>query len=209
MAPKCNLEFDPCKIAFEAVRLKISTEILEQNMMIPLSLLKDVYIRELNHNGVNSAQYRSEKLKRRIENEFGESVGFYFPPNRTGYLSYKADKSQFLDMLDKVRDDFVQSEENTETEGYSSTEDNLCSSPHKQEISYLDILHCALFIRKLVKSLTNRIPWPPQICNLLPERSEEIIPDCLYNLLLWIIEGYETDNEDIVPLNKKTESTIS
>ncbi len=86
--------------------------------MIPLSLLKNIYIRELNYNGVNSAQYQSEKLKCCIENEFGESVGFYFPPDRTGYLSYKADKSQFLDILDKICDDFVQSEESTETEGY-------------------------------------------------------------------------------------------
>ena len=102
-------------------------------------------------------------------------------------------------MLDKIHN--VVPEESTETEGDSSTECNKNSSP--QEVSYLDVLHRALFFRKLVRSVANRISWPPQMCNLVPDRSEEIIPDGLYNLLLWMIEGYDSDNEDPVPLDVK------
>ena len=39
--------------------------------------------------------------------------------------------------------------------------------------------------------------------NLLPDRSKEIIPDDLYNLLLWMIEGYDSDNKDPVPVDVK------
>ena len=166
---------------------------------MPLSLLRDLFINELKNNGVRNTEYRSEKLKHCIENEFGELIGFYNPPDRTGYLLYKADKSQLVDMLDKIHN--VVPEESTETEGDSSTECNKNSSP--QEVSYLDVLHCALFFRKLVRSVANRISWPPQMCNLVPDRSEEIMPDGLYNLLLWMIEGYDSNNEDPVPLDVK------
>ena len=47
------------------------------------------------------------------------------------------------------------------------------------------------------------------MCNLLPDRSEEIIPDGLYNLLLWMIEGYDSDNEDPVPLDVKQKAQSS
>jgi len=199
--PKYNLEFAPYKIAFEAVNSKINVEILENKAILPLSLLKNVYIQQLNHNGVKITKYRSEKLKHRITKRFGSSIGFYLPPDRSGYLLYKADKSHFLDMLDKACDDVMQLEGSTDTEECSSSEVNQYSYP--QETSYLDILHCALFVRKSLKSLVNKIPWPPHISNLLPEKSEEIIPTCLYNLLLWIIEGYDSDNEISIPLEKK------
>ena len=70
-------------------------------------------------------------MKHRIENEFGE-LGFYNPPDKTGYLLYKADKSQLVDMSDKIHN--VVPEESTETEGDSSTECNKNSSP--QEVSF-------------------------------------------------------------------------
>ena len=44
------------------------------------------------------------------------------------------------------------------------------------------------------------------MCNLLCDRSEEIIPPGgLYNLLLWMIEEYDSDNEDpiAIPLDAK------
>ena len=129
---------------------------------MPLSLLRDLFIKELKNNGVRNTEYRSEKLKHCIENEFGELIGFYNPPDRTGYLLCKADKSQLVDMLDKIHN--VVPEESTDTEGDSSTECNKNSSP--QEVSYLNVLHCALFFCKLVRSAANRISWPPQMCKL-------------------------------------------
>ena len=64
-------------------------------------------------------------------------------------------------------------------------------------------LLCFIFC-KLVMSVATRISWPlPQMCTLLHDRSEEIIPDGLYNLLLWTIDGYDLDNEDPVPLHVK------
>jgi len=42
----------------------------------------------------------------------------------------------------------------------------------------------------------------------LPEKSEEIIPTCLYNLLLWIIEGYDSDNEISIPLEKSRKHNL-
>ena len=111
--PKHIVEFGPYNLAFTAVRSKIKIEILQNNVIMPLSLLRDLFIKELKNNGVRNTECRLEKLKHRIENEFGELIGFYNPPDRTGYLLYKADKSQLVDMLDKIHN--VVPEESTET----------------------------------------------------------------------------------------------
>ena len=53
---------------------------------MPLSLLKDIFNKELKNNRVRNTEYQSEKLKHHIENEFGGLIGFYNPPDRTGNL---------------------------------------------------------------------------------------------------------------------------
>ena len=46
--------------------------------------------------------------------------------------------------------------------------------------------------------LHNEIPWPAQISSLDSEKAENIIPECLYNLLVWITSEFkESDNVDL------------
>ena len=79
ITPRIASEFDPCKISFDCIREKVHTYVIYNKTILPLSLLKSIYIQELNRNGVTISHYRTEKLKHRIEKEFGNAVGFYLP----------------------------------------------------------------------------------------------------------------------------------
>ena len=133
--PKHIVEFGPYELAFKDVWSKIKIELLQNNVIMPLSLLKDLFIK---NNGVRN-RISIRKVETLHWNEFGEPIGFYNPPDV--FYTKLIDKSQLVDMLDKIHN--VVPEESTETEGDFSIEYNKNNSP--QEVSYLDVLHCALF----------------------------------------------------------------
>ena len=87
-------EFNPYNMSFDCIREKVQTYVINNKTVLPLSLLKSVYIQELNRNGVTISKYRTEKLKHRIESEFGNAIGFYMPTDRSGYLLYNTNESQ-------------------------------------------------------------------------------------------------------------------
>ena len=72
----------------------------------------------------------------------------------------------------------------------------------------LDLLHSALSAWRSIKSLNNEIPWPGDTSSLEPEKAESVIPACLYNLLLWIIDGYQDSSDVNLEIKQPTENSI-
>ena len=149
-------------------------------------MLKTIYIQEHGHNGVTVSHYRTGKHY--IEVEFGNKVGFYVPANRSVQCWWFTTVWNFI--LEVAQDEVLQPDESTGADENNELDDDL-----SRNSCQLDLLHCTLSVRRSIKMLHNEIPWPAQISSFDPEN---IIPECLYNLLVWIISGFkESDNVDL------------
>ena len=144
---KIASEFDPYKISFDCIREKVHTHVISNKTVLPLSLLKSIYIKELNHNGVMISQYRTEKFKNRLESEFGNAIGFYMPTDRSGYFLYNTIESQLLEILEIAQDNMVPPSQSTDHEDMIESEDAAVDTHlHKKS------LPSALSVRRSIKS---------------------------------------------------------
>jgi len=149
ISPHFTSKFDPYKMAFNQICVKVCTYVINNKTILSLSLLKGIYIQELSHNGVTVLHYCAEKLKHHIETELGNKVGFYIPEDTSctillnhnclkfrnnswwGFTTIGVDDNDELDVID---DDLSK------------------NSPQ------LDLLHCALSVHRSIKILCNEIP---------------------------------------------------
>lgn len=90
--------------AFTAVLDFIQESVIGQKKVVLLASLRLIYIQELERNGCPNAEYRSEKLKARIENhDIHEQIAFAkVNPGDKGCITYNLVYSASISVADAV-----------------------------------------------------------------------------------------------------------
>jgi hypothetical protein len=160
--------------AFTAVLDYIKDIVIEQKEVVQLASLRSLYVHELELNGFPNPDYRSERLKARLENdEIHESIAFAkVDPGDKGFISYNLVYSASISIADAV------------TYAYK------LGSKDK----YGDV---ALLLHSTIQRAFNEsksLPWPPTADDLEVKSSDELLPPDLMKFLNFVIAG-DTDME--------------
>ena len=137
-----------------------------QNKVVQLASLRLLYIRELERNGFANLEYRSEKLKSRLENHvIHEWIAFAkVNPGDKGCITYNLVYSAGTSVADAVA--------------------YMLGSKDKYEDVAL-LLHSV--IREFKESKSH--PWPPSADDLEVKSSDELLPPDLVKFLNYVISG--------------------
>jgi hypothetical protein len=155
--------------AFTAVLDFIQDRVIGQKEVVQLALLRLLYIQELERNGFPNPEYRSEKLKVRLENhDIHEWIAFAkVNPGDKGCITYNLVYSVSISVADAV--------------AYAYK----LGSKDKYE-------DMALLLRRIIQQAFNEsksLPWPPTADDLEIKSSYELLPSDLVKFLNFIISG--------------------
>lgn len=155
--------------AFTAVLDFIQDQVIEQKEVVQLASLRLHYVQELERNGFPNPEYRSEKLKTRLENhDIHEWIAFAkINPGDKGCITYNLVYSASISVADAV------------TYAYK------LGSKDKYE----DV---ALLLRRIIQQAFNEsksLPWPPTADDLEVKSSDELLPPDLLKFLNFVISG--------------------
>lgn len=155
--------------AFTAVLDFIQDLVIRQNKVVQLVSLRLLYIQELERNGFPNPEYRSEKLKAKLQNhDIHEWITFAkVNPGDKGCITYNLVYSASISVTDAV------------TYAY------MLGSKDKYE----DV---ALLLRGIIQQTFNEsksLPWPPTADDLEVSSSDELLPLDLMKFLNLIISG--------------------
>ena len=145
----------------------------------------------LSHRGVNNPEYRSEKLKSRLQRSFGEKVSFWYPRYRSEA------ELVFYDEIPKGQ--VVECRYN------QSFEEETCHVEEDKEAGN-HIYHCTKIVRAALLNDDVGMPWPPSAIAL--KEVNFALPPVVYNLLGWILtedkENQPKENHKNVTVNDLT-----
>ena len=156
-------------MAFTVVLDFIQDRVIGHNDIVRLPSLRLLYMQELERNGFPSPDYRSEKLKARLENHaIHELIAFAkVNPGDKGCITYNLVYSASISVADAV------------TYAYKlGTKDK-----------YEDL---ALLLRGIIKQAFNEsksLPWPPIPEDLEIKSSDELLPSDLVRFLNFLVRG--------------------
>ena len=156
-------------MAFTVVLDFIQDRVIGHNEIVQLASLRLLYMQELERNGFPSPDYRSEKLKARLENHaIHELIAFdKVNPGDKGCITYNLVYSASISVADAV------------TYAYKlGTKDK-----------YEDL---ALLLRGIIKQAFNEsksLPWPPTPEDLEIKSSDELLPSDLVRFLNFLVRG--------------------
>lgn len=155
--------------AFTAVLDYIQDCIIGQKKVVLLTSLRLLYIQELQKNGFANPEYRSEKLKARLENhDIHKLIAFAkVNPGDKGCITYNLVYSTSISVADAV--------------AYAS---KLGSKDKYEDV--------ALLLRSLIQRAfkeSEPLPWPPSADDLEVKSSDEPLPSDLVKFLNYVISG--------------------
>uniref|UniRef100_UPI00358E3B67 uncharacterized protein n=1 Tax=Myxine glutinosa TaxID=7769 RepID=UPI00358E3B67 len=127
--------------AFTAVLDFIEDQVIRQNKVVQLAMLHLLYIQELERNGFPNPEYRSNKLKARLENHYIHEVIAFAKvnPGDRGCITYNLVYSASISVADAVT----------------------CAYNLGTKDKYEDV---ALLLRAMIQQAFNEsksLPWPP------------------------------------------------
>ena len=148
--------------SFTAVLDFIQNQVIGQNEVVQLASLRLLYIQELERNGFPNPEYRSEKLKTRLENhDIHEQIAFAkVNPGDKGCIIYNLVYSASISIADAVAHAYKLG----------------------SKAKYEDV---ALLLRSLIQQAfkdSKPLPWPPTADDLEVKSPEEL-PPCRDNLV--------------------------
>ena len=76
-------ELSPYDFAAQQVIDYVQEKAIDEYEIIRMSKLKDMFMKFLRDKEVTSSDYRSSKLKSRLQKHFGDKLGFWHPCYRT------------------------------------------------------------------------------------------------------------------------------
>jgi len=160
--------------AFTIVLDFIQDRVIRQKEVVQLASLRLLYIQELERNEFPNPEYRSEKLKVRLENhEIHERIAFAkVDPGDQGCVTYNLVYSSSISIRDAVAYAYKLGSQD----------------------KYVDV---ALQLRSIIKQAFNDskpLPWPPTADDLEANSSEKFLPPDLVKFLNFVISG-EVDVE--------------
>lgn len=155
--------------AFTAVLDFIQDCVIGQKKVVLLASLRLLYIQELEKNGFANPEYRSEKLKARLEHhDIHELIAFAkVNPGDKGCITYNLVYSASISTADAV--------------AYAY---KLGSKDKYEDV--------ALLLRSLIQQAfkeSKPLPWPPSADDLEVTSSDELLPSDLVKFLNYVISG--------------------
>ena len=155
--------------AFTVVLDFIQDCVIGQNKVVLLASLRRLYIQELEKNGFPNPEYRSEKLKARLENsDIHELIAFAkVTPGDKGCINYNLVYSASISVADAV--------------AYAY---KLGSRDKYEDV--------ALLLRSSIQRAfkeSKPLPWPPSADDLEVNSSDELLPSDLVKFLNYVISG--------------------
>lgn len=69
--------------AFQLLAAEVKQKIIDGHDVTKMSSLREQYVNLLDQAGIRAPEYRSEKLKVRLQKQFGDSISFWYPKHRS------------------------------------------------------------------------------------------------------------------------------
>ena len=172
---------DDCEVnaiyeaTFQHVVNYVTERIIDGLDVMRMTNLRDMYIDLLAENGIESPNYRTEKLKRRLIKHFGNSLEFWQPQRMSDTEIIYSKAIRIGQAVEASAATIV-------------TQAELPSlSPTVQYSQIQQVFLCAKIIRAELLAVKNNIPWPPMPDDLTEDHIQ--VPDLVYNLLAWVLCG--------------------
>ncbi|KAK3700755.1 hypothetical protein QZH41_010937 [Actinostola sp. cb2023] len=161
--------------AFNIVLDFIQDSVIEQKEVVQLASLRILYIQELERNGFPNPEYRSEKLRARLENhDIRELIDFAkVNPGDKGCITYNLVYSASISVADAV----------------------VYAYKLGSKDKYEDV---ALLLRNLIQQAfkqSKSLPWPPSADELEVNSTDEILPPDLVRFLNYVVSGDENERK--------------
>ena len=155
--------------AFTVVVSFVQNVVIVQKEVVQLASLRHLYIEELERNGFPNPEYRSEKLKTRLENDdINEFIAFAkINPGDKGCITYNLVYSTSISVAEAV----------------------VYAYKIGSKDKYEDV---ALLLRGIIQQAfkdSKSLPWPPTADDLDVKSSEELLPPDLVKFLNFVIAG--------------------
>ncbi len=183
-------QLNPKIEAFNMVVEIIDDKVIKQKSPLCLSFLRDKYLSILSEKGVEEPSCKISTMKKKITDEYSDSVAFAQFVNLQPEYVYNSlsDPKEVEDKLNKSSDSEI------EMDAFPLGDEN-------------PVYHCGIIINNIIKSMEDTMPWPPPPEYICEENIE--VPDILYNLLAYIITGTPSPvAEGRMPVNSDTERAI-
>ena len=173
--------------AFECLSAYVQNEIISSAKVITMSQLQERFVNNLNERGVEARNYRSSKLKVRLQRHFGNKLSFKQPitQNQPELVYYSG--VQKGDIVETIATNLVSSAEN------ERMSDAPGDSLEVQDTASYQIYHASKLLRSLLLEMKPSMPWPPSPQDL--DDGSSIVPDLLYNMFAWMISSKEDYSE--------------
>ena len=198
-------EDDKYNNAFYKLLNEIHHPIFIEMKAISMASLCQRYRELLNDDA--SANYRTEKLKKRLKNHYGDNISFHVPTSPTvSELVYSSmitlhDALQAIHTLNDELQDFTMEDS---VQPYN----DISESSQFVDDSMTTLFHAVQVLRKDLQSVKQGIatdPVNPE--HLTSEKASEIIPDSLYAFLHLLLESERgLENIDLKEPKHKSES---
>lgn len=174
--------------SFKELLTEIDNEITA-GKAFEMTFLLERYKEKLSLNGVPSPAYRSEKLKKRLSNYFGNSIVFHKPPDPSKpeliYSSSISVKSLINAAVSTAKaDDYLSC-------SYSPEEKD------DAEAEKLKVLfEAAQILKEDIKKSKGICIRPLSVDDITLERGRSVVPDSLYHFLQWFVSQQEYHESD-------------
>lgn len=166
--------------AFDKIKDFVEKEVFTAAKAIPISVIAEKYTSFLAEEGVDVVTYRSAKLKNRLTRCFKERLSFHRPLNQNQSEIVYGSHVTTGEVVETVFMSTTSADE--EQMANSDSEADLTNT--QEEVSR-QVYHTAKTIQKLVANMKPTMPWPPSSEDL--ENETAIVPDLLYNMMVWIL----------------------
>ena len=179
---KCSTHTDSYTDAFNIIAERVKSKVIEGHDVCKMTDIRDEYITLLAQHGVLSPNYRTIKLKARLQKAFGSQLSFWRPKYRCDaeiVLSDCVPKGHYVE--ETMRDD---------ANDYDESEDTAPTTFH-----YSELFHTAKTLRTQLKKVKSQMSDPPEASDLTPDKI--VLPTMVFNFLVWLL----TEDETLIDIN--------
>lgn len=175
-----------CKEAFNELAREVETNVIMKGEVVKMSKLRERFMDLVAAKGSTLAQFRSEKLKKKLISRFGRKIAFWHPKKRNRcelvYSNY-IPKGSLLET----------SVESSSSQGDTSAESEVDVEDSPPIVNKArELYHAAQLLRQTIQSVSG-ISWPPTSSKLNEESVGALIPSELHNFLAWVISPTPID----------------
>ncbi|XP_071817001.1 uncharacterized protein [Apostichopus japonicus] len=168
--------------AFEDLALYVEGTVIVKGEVLKISKLMEQYMGFVHAKGGSNAQFRTEKLKKKLLARFGPKITFWRPKKRNRCELIYSDFLPKGALLEKNVDSSSMSE-GSDCTGMNTT--NPGQSIQVQETR--DLYHAAQILRRSMMDIGDGLQWPPTSNQLNSSDVDKIIPLQLHNFLALLI----------------------